>query len=81
MSDEKSLYEDTKCDPDEDHAFSGWRQYPENVVLEPAAVNIYSYKDRILRCRSRLFSEDSLNMEVAITDVRGKLWSICKSRI
>ncbi|EPE32292.1 Magnesium transport protein CorA, transmembrane region [Glarea lozoyensis ATCC 20868] len=71
MSDEKSLSEGTKRGLDDEFAFNGWRQYPENVILEPAAVNIQSYKDRLSRCRSRIFSEDSLDLEVAITDLRG----------
>ncbi|EHK96830.1 hypothetical protein M7I_7455 [Glarea lozoyensis 74030] len=38
LDDEKSLSEGTKRGLDDEFAFNGWRQYPENVILEPAAI-------------------------------------------
>jgi hypothetical protein len=72
MMDENLLDKGVKCVRIEDETFTGWQQYPENFVLEPAAVNTQFYRDRISSCRAKVFSELSSDVDLEIIDVWGR---------
>jgi hypothetical protein len=72
MNDENVLCEEMDRAAMEDQTFSDWQQYPANVVSEPSAVNAQSYRDRISRSRSRIFSQSSYDTDLEIIDIRGK---------
>jgi hypothetical protein len=67
--------QDDACRTEKEIAFDGWRQYPANVILEPAAINVQYYNDKIADVRSHIFSDSSSDTDVEIMDIIGKTFS------
>jgi hypothetical protein len=63
-----------KNDMKEIHTFEGRGQYP--AILEPAAVNVRYFNDRISDFRSTIFSELSSDTNVEIIDIHSRINSL-----